>query len=143
MWFVLRSYGISGLQAHIRGHIRLGELFHSLVASRPDLFRILAGPIFALTVVAVVPRSQSEQGLEDANVLTKAVYESVNKRGEIFLTSTVIAGVYSVRVVSGSPNANEKAMRRAYEILVEVAEEVLTRSWGLNTLCSEDLGVFA
>jgi glutamate/tyrosine decarboxylase-like PLP-dependent enzyme len=38
IWFVMRTYGIQGFKAHIRNHIRLGELFHSLVKSRPDLF---------------------------------------------------------------------------------------------------------
>ncbi|KAH8896076.1 PLP-dependent transferase [Thozetella sp. PMI_491] len=126
VWFVLRSYGISGLQSHIRGHIRLGELFHSLVASRPDLFRVIAGPIFALTVLAVIPARG--QMIEDANALTKNVYDLINKRGEIFLTSTVVGGTYAIRVVSGSPNSAETNIRRAFDILVETTEEVLGRS---------------
>jgi aromatic-L-amino-acid decarboxylase len=152
IWFVLRSYGVAGLQAHIRGHIKLGELFHSLVQSRPDLFSILTGPSFALTVLTVVPRNRQrrvsanqpdpsherylndfapdakEQALLDANHVTKEVYELVNQKGEIFLTSAVVGGHYAIRVVSGSPSTNEKSIRRAFEILVETAEEVFSRS---------------
>lgn len=55
IWFVMRVYGTEGLKSHIRGHVKLGEIFHSLVASRPDLFKVLSTPAFALTVFNIVP----------------------------------------------------------------------------------------
>jgi aromatic-L-amino-acid decarboxylase len=151
VWFVLRTYGISGIQAHIRKHVRLGELFHELVLTRADLFSVLTGPAFALTVITIkqpkrerrVSANQPDplherylndftpdaknQALIDANSLTKEVYELVNQRGEIFLTSSVISGIYAIRVVSASPNAEERYVRRAFEILVEVTEEILQK----------------
>lgn len=151
VWFVLRTYGVSGIQTHIRNHVRLGELFHELVLTRGDIFSVLTGPAFALTVITVKPpRSQRQvsanqpdpsherylndftpdaenQALIDANNLTKEVYELVNRKGEIFLTSSVINGIYAIRVVSGSPKAEENYIRRAFEILVEVTEEVLLK----------------
>lgn len=63
----------------------------------------------------------------DANALTKEVYESVNREGEIFLTSSVIEGVYAIRVVSANPKAEEKYIRKAFDILVETTERVLSR----------------
>jgi aromatic-L-amino-acid decarboxylase len=156
IWFVLRSYGISGLQSHIRHHISLGVLFHSLIMSRADLFDVLAGPSFALTVITIKPRRKQRrtsaanpdpdherylndftpdagsQALVDANRVTKEVYEIVNMRGEIFLTSSVIAGIYAIRIVSATPTAEEKYLRRAFEILVGVAEEVLDREEGVG-----------
>jgi aromatic-L-amino-acid decarboxylase len=152
VWFVLRTYGVTGIQQHIRGHIRLGELFHGLVQTRKDLFDVLSGPAFALTVITVVPRRRQrrtsanqpdpsherylndftpdakDQAMMEANKVTQEVYESVNKKGEIFLTSSVFSGVYAIRVVSGSPMAEEKYIRRAFEILVESTEEVLNNS---------------
>ncbi|KAJ9638950.1 hypothetical protein H2199_006811 [Coniosporium tulheliwenetii] len=149
IWFVLRSYGIDGLQSYIRNHIELGELFHSLVKGRPDLFSVLTGPAFALTVITVVPKRPQQmrnaskpdprheaftndftpdaekQALFDANAVTKEVYELVNSRGEIFITSGVVNGTYAIRIVSANANTEEKYIRRAFEILVETAEEVL------------------
>lgn len=63
----------------------------------------------------------------DANRVTKGVYEEVNGRGEIFLTSSVIGGVYAIRIVSATPGAEEKYLKRAFEILVDVSEEILGR----------------
>ncbi|KAH8601652.1 pyridoxal phosphate-dependent transferase [Bisporella sp. PMI_857] len=119
IWFVLRTYGVSGLQAHIRKHVKLGETFASLVKSRQDLFEIITGPDFALTVFNVVGKDKAEE-----DRLTKEVYELVNKRGEIYITSSVVGGRYAIRVVSANPLAEERYVRRAFDILVETTEEV-------------------
>jgi aromatic-L-amino-acid decarboxylase len=140
------------LQKHIRTHIKLGENFHSQILTRQDLFDVLAGPAFALTVITVKPRKRSRrvsaanksdptherylndftpdakaQALVDANRITKEVYELINTRGEIFLTSGVIGGVYAIRVVNAGPHVEEKHLTRAFEILVATSEEVLGR----------------
>jgi len=121
IWFVLRSYGVKGLQAHIRKHIQLGEVFAGLIATRKDLFEIISGPNFALTVFNIVPKTQ---GKGDQDKITRDVYELVNKRGEIYITSSVVGGVYAIRVVSANPKAEKKYLRKAFQILVETAEEI-------------------
>lgn len=167
IWFVMRSYGIKGMQEHIKHTISLGETFHELVKGRPDLFSVLTGPAFGLTVITVTAKSHyrrlearkrqaagsttgtgtltpanapspyheaylndfspdAEQHLlQDANNTTKAVYERVNSEGKVYLTGSLIAGVYAIRVVSANPKAEEKYVRRAFEVLVEVAESIL------------------
>jgi aromatic-L-amino-acid decarboxylase len=62
---------------------------------------------------------------KESDSLTKKVYELVNSRGEIFITSTVIDGVYVIRVVSSNPMAEEKYVRNAFDILVRTTEEVI------------------
>lgn len=121
IWFILRTYGVRGLQEHIRNHIKLGEQLVSLLKTRGDLFNIITGPNFALTVLNIVPKSA---GTDAQNSITKEVYELINKRGEIYLTSSVVAGTYAIRVVSANPKAEEKYIRRAFEILVETTEEL-------------------
>jgi aromatic-L-amino-acid decarboxylase len=121
IWFVLRTYGVKGLQAHIRKHVKLGEIFAGLVQSRKDLFKIITGPSFALTVFNVVPKVASK---EEQDKVTRDVYELVNKRGEIYITSTVVGGTYAIRVVSANPMAEESFIHKAFDILVETAEEV-------------------
>lgn len=158
IWFVLRTYGVNGLKDHIRNHIQLGEMFHGLIKSRPELFRVLTPPAFALTVFTIVPprhglakpetnghltngESNGSAKVEaptgeteivksyvtdnQANTLTQEIYERMNADGKIFLTSSVVKGVYAIRVVSANPKADEKHLRRAFEILVGTTEEVL------------------
>ncbi|EKD15648.1 uncharacterized protein L3040_006004 [Drepanopeziza brunnea f. sp. 'multigermtubi'] len=121
IWFVMRTYGVNGLQAHIRKHVKLGEMFADLLRTREDLFKIVTGPTFALTVFTIVPKIA---GKEEQDAITKAVYELINKRGEIYITSSVVAGEYVIRVVSANPMAEEKFLKKAFDILVDTAEEL-------------------
>lgn len=133
IWFVMRSYGLNGMKAHIRRTIGLGNMFADLVRSRSDLFSIITKPAFALTVFRIKNPKTYANGVtvakadEGSDALTKEVYELINARGEIFLTSTVVAGVYAIRVVSANPEANETNVRRAFDIIVQTTEEVLQR----------------
>ncbi|KAL2816051.1 pyridoxal phosphate-dependent transferase [Aspergillus cavernicola] len=139
IWFVMRSYGLNGMKEYVRKGIKLGETFADLVRSRSDLFEIVTKPAFGLTVLrvkAVTPRQSNgalANGLavvkpdEKADAVTKEVYELVNSRGEIFITSTVMAGIYAIRVVSANERAEAKYIRRAFDILVETSEEVLQK----------------
>ncbi|QSZ32374.1 hypothetical protein DSL72_001948 [Monilinia vaccinii-corymbosi] len=121
MWFVLRTYGVAGIREHIRNTLKRGDIFADLVKSRKDLFNMITGPNFALSVINVVPKSP---GIEAQNKITEEVYELINKRGEIYLTSTVIKGTYAIRLLSANPKAEEKYIRRAFQILVDTTEEV-------------------
>ena len=73
------------------------------------------------------PRDDGSSGVDTANALTKEVYETINSAGEIFLTSSVVKGVYTIRVVSANPKADEQHLRRAFEILVKTAEDTRKR----------------
>jgi aromatic-L-amino-acid decarboxylase len=151
IWFVIRSYGLSGLKAHIRKGVELGNIFEGLVRGRGDLFEIVTEPGFGLTVLRVRGLVDGVNGNGDVDAagqhtnghtngtssipkpdpastaITREVYETINARGEIYLTSSVVAGVYVIRQVCGNPMAEEKYVRRAFEILVEVTEEVKSK----------------
>lgn len=153
IWFVLRTWGVQGLRAHIRHHIKLGNLFASLIGSRSDLFSILTPPAFALTVITVRPArgaavdvgktnghieppadpdshvtaisTLTDQDLQTANENTKRVYAIVDEKKDFFLTSSVVDGVAAIRVVSANPLAEEKFIRQVFDVLVTAAEQVL------------------
>lgn len=152
IWFVLRTYGVSGIQKMIRRHIGLGEYFAGLLRQRSDMFDIVAGPQFALTVLrCIVPgrdslnmpevlhhsngiaesemnNFESKSGSatsEDSNALTKQVCDLINSRGELFLTGAVVDGTYVIRVVSANELADEKHLKKAFDTLVATTEEVL------------------
>lgn len=132
IWFVMRSYGLQGMRAHIRKTIELGNLFADLVRSRPDMFEILTKPAFGLTVLRIkspkASQSAPSSGIQPdaaSDALTKSVSGLINQRGEIFITPTVIAGVSAIRVVSGNAQVEEPYMRRAFDILVKTTEEIL------------------
>ncbi|EEH03465.1 aromatic-L-amino acid decarboxylase [Histoplasma capsulatum G186AR] len=149
VWFVMRTYGLSGMKAHIRKGINNGVVFADLTRTRDDLFEIVTGPAFGLTTLRVrgldeksrtnstplsngaTPGQNEKKASQDTSsgvstqALTHKVCEKINAGGELFLTSSVLGGVVVIRAVSGNPLAEEKYVRRAFEILVNVTEEVL------------------
>lgn len=155
IWFVLRTYGVNGLKAHVRKHIFMGDKFAAWVRERDDLWEIVTPPAFALTVITIAPPAQSKVALPNGmtnprvnegsgtsnilpsaskkdrvrtNTLTKDVYERINSAGEVFLTSSVVKGIYAIRVVSANEKADEAHLRRAFDILVDTAEMAISES---------------
>ncbi|KAK5687354.1 hypothetical protein LTS10_001492 [Elasticomyces elasticus] len=154
IWFVVRTWGVEGLQQHIRHHLKLADLFAGLVKGRSDIFRILTPPKFALVVLMVKPKNTQpklpdvdggdprpyqdqqisvnpdvdDEELQKANEITKEVYTRVDATKEFFLTASVVSGVYAIRVVASNPLAEEKYIRRVFDLLVEVTERVLAET---------------
>ena len=152
IWFVLRTYGVSAIQGLIRKHIALGEHFADLVRQRPDRLEIIAGPRFALIVIRCVApkddtpavqralngdstraegemnhfeKKRSTASQDAANALTKRVYDLIHSRGELFLTSSVINGIFVIRVVSANENAEKEYVTAAFDTILATTEEVL------------------
>jgi len=124
IWFVMRSYGVKGLQEYIRRTIKMGEDLAESLRSRPDLFEIVTGPKFALTVFRLVAKSEGAS-LEERNALTRALYEKVNATGKIWLTSTELDGRFAIRLMTGVRTTAKEHVDTAVKTLVEIAEEVM------------------
>jgi len=110
----MRSYGLVGMQKHIRSTIALGKLFSELIQSRSDLFELFVEPAFALTVFTV----KGDEGT------TKRVFQKIEEDGKLFPSSAVVGGTYVIRVVSGLPGLTERDVREAFEIVVQTTEDI-------------------
>lgn len=90
LWSVMRTYGISGLQAHIRSGVALAEQLERLL-SADDRFEIVLPRTLSLVCFA----------LRDAD-RTEALLDAVNRTGAAYLTHTRLNGRYVIRVSVGS-----------------------------------------
>ncbi|RFU73227.1 nonaspanin tm9sf [Trichoderma arundinaceum] len=120
LWFVLRSYGIRGLQAHIQKGVTLGESLQAKLETRPDLFTIFTKARFGL----VVFRAKAE-GEEKINSRTEKLYEAINASGQFYLTSTVVNGHFAIRVCTGVAAVQEEHVQKLFDLLVETIEAQL------------------
>ncbi|KIH90282.1 aromatic-L-amino-acid decarboxylase [Sporothrix brasiliensis 5110] len=135
-WFVLRTYGGEGLRAYIRRSISLGERFADSLKARPDLFEIITGPQFALTVFRAAKRTPDEP-LEVTSARTRRVCELVNGGGKIWVTGTTLEGnTAAIRVMTGNFSTHTEHVDGASKIFVETAEKVLAEE---KTKSSESL----
>jgi aromatic-L-amino-acid decarboxylase len=119
LWFVLRSYGIEGLQQFIREHIRLAQLFKSWVEDS-ELFELMA-PV-PLSLVCFRLNNGSDESTLD--VLNKELLERLNQTGKLRLTQTSLGGKYVIRMAIGSWNSQEKHVSAAWDLITATAEDM-------------------
>jgi aromatic-L-amino-acid decarboxylase len=110
LWAVIRCYGREGLQEVIREHQRLARLFASWVEDTPG-WEVVAPVPFSLVCFR-------REGPDEENA---ALLERVNATGEVYLSNTVLAGRYVLRLAVGNLRTTEDDVRRAWELLRELA----------------------
>ncbi|MFC2169425.1 pyridoxal phosphate-dependent decarboxylase family protein [Acidobacteriota bacterium] len=120
LWFVIRSYGVEGLQKIIREHIRLAQMFEEWIKGH-EYFEILA-PVNLSLVCFRVNNGRSDKELNDLN---KKLLEKINETGKVFLTHTTLRGKFTIRLVVGSRTTEEKHVREAWELILSKTAEVL------------------
>jgi aromatic-L-amino-acid/L-tryptophan decarboxylase len=120
LWFVIRSYGVEGLQAELRRHITLGQDFYKKVSAHND-FEVLAPVPLNVTCFRYKPASVEPK---DLNALNEKLLAEINKDGRIYLTHTVLNGNYCLRFVAGQTNLQQKHIDIAWEHIQECCRTV-------------------
>lgn len=87
LWMVIRHYGLSGLRAFIREHLRLAEAFERRCAADPR-FEITAPRTSALVCFRLRPRAAELPAATDAR--NRALLDRLNATGQIYLTHTTL-----------------------------------------------------
>jgi aromatic-L-amino-acid decarboxylase len=106
LWFVIRSYGVEGLRAAVREHVRLARLFAGWVAAHPDFEPAAPVPLNLVCFRRV--------GGDEAN---RALLERLNASGKLYLTHTVLDGKYTLRMSIGGTLTEERHVRAAWELI--------------------------
>ena len=108
LWLVIRAYGVSGLQAHIREHVHLAQLFAGWVAADPRFE--LAAPV-PLNTVCFRLRDGDAASADAAN---EALMARLNASGKLYLTHTVLDGRFTLRLAVGSRLTAEQHVAAAW-----------------------------
>ncbi|KAF8528411.1 pyridoxal phosphate-dependent transferase [Hysterangium stoloniferum] len=117
LWFVLRSFGVQGFQAHIRKGIALSNKFSSLVKASP-YFEIVTPPTLALTVFRLLPPDIDIDRTDNASI--NALNRIFNRRlldRDLMLTTGNVGGALCTRLAVGSQRTEEKHIDKAWEVL--------------------------
>ncbi len=117
LWFVIRSFGIDGLKAHIRKGVKLAELFEQLVKS-DERFEVMAKRHLGLVVFR----------LKGENEITEQLLKQLNKDGKIHLVPARIKSHYIIRFTVTSYYTTEEDIRRDWHIIRTTAEQIMMQS---------------
>lgn len=123
LWFVVRSYGVEGLQAILREHLRLAREFRGWVEAHPR-FELMAPTPFSL-VCFRLNDGRPEAALNDLNM---SLLNAVNGSGRAFLSHTTLRGRCVLRLVVASRTTGERHVAAAWRLVQEKAEELVSRA---------------
>jgi aromatic-L-amino-acid decarboxylase len=113
LWFVIRHYGIEGLQHHIREHVRLAQQFVGWV-SDDSRFELAATARLNLVCFRLRSGDQANQML----------LERLNSSGDLYLTHTKLDGKFTLRFCVGQTNTQARHVERAWERIQEEASKL-------------------
>ncbi|EEB13798.1 Aromatic-L-amino-acid decarboxylase, putative [Pediculus humanus corporis] len=114
LWFVLRNYGIKGIQNYIRHHIRLAKKFESLVLS-DQRFEVCNEVKLGLVCFR----------LKGSNSLNEKLLSSINASGKLHMVPASLNDTYVIRFCIVAQNATDEDVEYAWKVIIEISEELL------------------
>ncbi|XP_075684652.1 aromatic-L-amino-acid decarboxylase [Rhinoderma darwinii] len=114
LWFVLRMYGVNGLQDHIRKHIRLAQEFLEFV-KKDDRFEICAQVILGLVCFR----------LKGSNTLNKSFLQKINNLKKIHLVPCCLGDKFILRFAVCARTVESNHIVFAWKHIEELATEFL------------------
>lgn len=113
LWFVIRHYGVEGLQHHIRRHVQLAQQFAEWVRN-DDRFEV-AAPV-PLNLVCFRHTA--------GDVANQTIMDRLNRSGDLFLTHTKLNGKMTLRLCVGQTHTEARHVERAWKRITEEADRL-------------------
>jgi aromatic-L-amino-acid/L-tryptophan decarboxylase len=113
LWFVIRHYGVEGLQHHVREHVRLAQEFAGWV--KQDQRFELAAPV-PLNLVCFRAKGGDE--------LNQSLLDRLNRSGDLYLTHTRLNDRLTLRLCVGQTNTQARHVLRAWRRIQEETERL-------------------
>jgi len=110
LWFVIRHYGIEGLQHHIRAHVALARELAEWIKASPDFE--LAAPV-PLNLVCFRHRA--------GDAFTQSLMDRLNRSGALYLTHTRLNDRFTLRLCVGQTHTQRRHVLRAWQRIQEEA----------------------
>ncbi|XP_057889469.1 histidine decarboxylase isoform X1 [Melospiza georgiana] len=127
LWFVLRSFGVKKLQAHVRQGTETAKFFESLVKSDP-LFEIPAKRHLGLVVFR----------LKGPNWLTEKLLKELSSSGRLFLIPATIHDKFIIRFTVTSQFTTREDILQDWSIIQHTAAQIISQNYGLHCINSGD-----
>ena len=120
LWFVLRSYGVEGLQAMIRRHVALARELEGWIRAHPA-FEVAAPVPLGLVCFRHVRSGVTDEELDRLN---QRLLDRVNASRRVFLTHTRLRGRFTIRLVVGQRTTQREHVAEAWRLIRDAARGV-------------------
>ena len=113
LWFVIRHYGVEGLQYHVRRHVELAQKFASWVEQN-ERFELAVQP--PLNLVCFRHRGGDE--------FNQQLMDRLNQSGDLYLTHTSMQGRLTLRLCVGQTNTEFRHVEHAWQRIQDITKEL-------------------
>jgi aromatic-L-amino-acid decarboxylase len=120
LWSVIRSYGIEGLREKVRSHIALAARLSEMISREKD-FEIMAPVTISVVCFRFLPAGLSS---EEINAFNENLNHQLNDTGKLYLSHTVINGMYTLRMVTAQTNVTLEHVERAWLLIRDTARSL-------------------
>ncbi|CAH0555254.1 unnamed protein product [Brassicogethes aeneus] len=114
IWFVIRKYGLSGLQDYIRNHIKLAKYFASLVET-DSRFEVVNNVRLGLVCFRLIA----------PDTVNQTLLATINASGQLHMIPSMVRGKYIIRFCVTAENAVQEDVEHAWRVIKEHASELL------------------
>ena len=113
LWFVIRHYGVEGLQAYVRQHVELAQKFRSWVEKSASFELVAPAPLNLVCFRHV-----------GGDALNRNLLEALNVSGQLYLTHTTLDGRFTLRMSIGQAWTQESHVVEAWKTIQKTAIEI-------------------
>jgi aromatic-L-amino-acid decarboxylase len=118
LWFVLRSYGLEGLQQRLRDHIAYGQWVKQQVEATPGFELMAPAPLNLVCFRLHPPGIDDEKRLDGMN---ESLIQRLNASGKILLTQTRLDNKFVIRFVAGQTHATLDTVKKGWNLIADQA----------------------
>ncbi len=121
LWFVIRMFGVKGLQEKLRFHISMAAEFERRLINTGN-FEILAPRLFSLLCFRYHPEGNLDE--EQLDRLNEELLNALNATGRIYISHTRLKGRYTLRFMVAQTNTAMEHINEAWQLLLDKSTEL-------------------
>lgn len=116
LWFVIRNYGVEGLQAYVREHCRLAKCFEVLVRT-DKRFEICNNVRVGLVCFRLIGSDE----------LNQMLLSTINSSGKLHMVPASVNEKFVIRFCVCAQNASDDDIKYAWETIAKMADAVIKK----------------
>jgi len=118
LWFVIRHYGVAGLQGHVRRHIGLARDLETQIRNTPG-FTLAAPRSLSLVTFRYCPEGLDDEAQLDQ--VNRDLLARVNEGGLAYLSPCEVRGRVALRLAIGAPATEARHVAEAWDHIARTA----------------------
>ncbi len=121
LWFVIRSYGVEGIQKMLRHHLKMARWFEQQIDTAEDFKKLAPVVLNTICFRYQPPHIEQEHIL---NSLNQMLIEKLNETRRVLFTQTKLDDKFTIRMVIGQTEVQERHVETAWQLIQETARSL-------------------